>query len=74
MGRSQNCRQSFMRGEAAVDEGVRDALDTMKLYSRAAEMNREIVGTLIDKVLVYDPECIEIRWKFLDEVMKFIGT
>ena len=28
---------------------------------------------LIDKVIVTDPEHVEIVWKFKDEVRKFIG-
>ena len=27
---------------------------------------------LIDKVLVYDPEHVEIKWKFSDEVMELM--
>ena len=58
--------------EAAADDGVRDAVSTMKKYSGETELSREIVEAFIDKVLIYDPEHIEIRWKFPDEVVKFI--
>lgn len=27
---------------------------------------------MIEKVMVYDPEHVEIRWKFSDEVLGFI--
>lgn len=32
-----------------------------------------MVQELIDKVIVTDPEYVEIVWKFKDEVWKFIG-
>ena len=32
----------------------------------------DIVGALIEKVLVYDPRHVEIRWKFSDEVLKLL--
>ena len=60
--------------EAAADDGVRDAVSTMKKYSGETELSREIVEAFIDKVLIYDPEHIEIRWKFPDEVVKFIES
>ena len=58
--------------EAAADDGVRDALGTLKRYYGAEELSREIVEAFIDKILIYDPGHIEIRWKFSDEVMKLI--
>lgn len=58
--------------EAAADDGVRDVLDTMKRYSGEKELTREIADAFIDKILIYDPEHIEIRWKFPNEVIKFI--
>ena len=58
----------------AEDDGVRDALGTLKRYSGAEELSREIVEALIDKVVIDDPEHMEIRWKFSDEVMEFIGA
>ncbi len=60
--------------EAAEDDGVWDAVSTMKKYSGETELSREIVEAFIDKVLIYDPEHIEIRWKFPDEVIKFIES
>ena len=58
--------------EAAADDRARDVLDTMKRYSGNKELTREIAEAFVDKILVYDPEHIEIRWKFPDEVIKFI--
>ena len=58
--------------EAAADDGVLEALDMLKRYSGTDELNREIVETFIDKILIYDPGHIEIRWKFSDEAIKFI--
>ena len=58
--------------EAAADDGVREALDTLKRYSGADELSRGILEAFIDKILIYDPGHIEIRWKFSDGVIKFI--
>ena len=58
--------------EAVADDGVQDAVSTMKKYSGETELTREIVEAFIDKILIYDPEHIEIRWKFPDDVVKFI--
>ena len=52
---------------------MRDAVVTIKKYSGAEELSREIVEALIDKIVIDDPEHMEIRWKFSDEVMEFIG-
>lgn len=58
--------------EAAADGGVQDVLNTLKKYSGADELTREIVDAFLDKILIYDPGHIEIRWKFSDEVIEFI--
>ena len=58
--------------ESAADDGVRDAVSTMKKYSGEQELNREIVDVFIDRILIYDPKHIEIQWKLPDEVIKFI--
>ena len=58
----------------AEDDGVRDALGTLKRYSVAEELSKEIVEALIDKVVIDDPEHMVTQWKFSDEVMEFIGA
>lgn len=58
--------------EAAADDGVRDAIGTMKKYSGEQELTKEIVDVFIDRILIYDPKHIEIQWKLPDEVIKFI--
>ena len=45
----------------------------MKKYSGADELTQAIVQELIDKVIVTDPEHVEIVWKFKDEFRKLIG-
>lgn len=45
----------------------------MKKYSKADELTQAMVQELIEKVIVTDPEHVEIVWKFKDEVRKFIG-
>ena len=56
--------------EMAADDGVREAVGTLKRYAGETELTREIVVALVEKVVIYDPEHMEIRWKFSDEVMK----
>ena len=58
--------------QSYTDDGMRDAVATMKKYSREQELNREIVDVFIDRILIYDPKHIEIQWKLPDEVIKFI--
>ena len=48
------------------DDGVQSALETLDKFSDATELDQDIVGALIEKVLVYDPRHVEIRWKFSD--------
>lgn len=58
--------------ESIRNDGTKEALETMEQYQEATELDQKIVYALIDKVLVYDPEHVEIRWKFSDEVMKMV--
>ena len=45
----------------------------MKGEDGADELTQAMVQELIEKVVVTDPEHVEIVWKFKDEVRKFIG-
>lgn len=54
-------------------DSLSQALGVMKKYSGADELTQAMVQELIDKVIVTDPEHVEIVWKFKDEVRKFIG-
>ena len=58
--------------ETIWDDGMKEALETMERFQGVTELDQKIVYALIDKVLVYDPEHVEIRWKFSDEVMKMV--
>ncbi len=62
----------YHEAEVIQDDGVQSALETLNKFSDATELNQEIVGALIEKVLVYDPRHVEIRWKFSDEVLKLL--
>lgn len=59
--------------ETVKDYSLSQALGIMKKYSGADELTQAMVQELIDKVIVTDPEHVEIVWKFKDEVRKFIG-
>ena len=49
------------------------AFGVMKKYSRADKLTQAMVQEFIEKVIVTDPEHVEIVWRFKDEVRKFIG-
>ena len=65
--------QKLKAAENAKDDSLSQALGMMKKYSKADELTQAMVQELIDKVIVTDPEHVEIVWKFKDEVRKFIG-
>ena len=64
---------SLREAEALRDDRIQEALETLESFSRATELDQGIVGAMIEKVLVYDPKHIEIRWTFPDEVMKLLN-
>lgn len=59
--------------ETVKDDRLSQALGTMKKYSGEDELTQAMVQELIERVVVTDPEHVEIVWKFKDEVRKFIG-
>lgn len=46
--------------------------DCMDKYSGEAEMTNEMVRAFIDKVLIHEPDKIEIRWNFSEELMRVL--
>lgn len=64
--------QKLKAAETVKGDSLSQALDVMKKYSRADELTQAMVQELIEKVIVTDPEHVEIVWKFKDEVRKFI--
>lgn len=65
--------QKLKAAESVKDDSLSQALGVMKKYSRADELTQAMVQELIEKVIVTDPEHVEIVWKFKDEIRKFIG-
>ena len=59
--------------ETVKDDGLSQTLGVMKKYAGATELTQAMVQELIEKVIVTDPEHVEIVWKFKDEVRNFIG-
>ena len=55
-----------------LNVGEQNALEMLDMFSDITELDQDIVGALIEKVLVYDLRHVEIRWKFSDEVMKLL--
>lgn len=65
--------QKFKAAETMKDDSLSQALSVMKKYSGVDELTQTMVQELIEKVVVKDPEHVEIVWKFKDEVRNFIG-
>ena len=65
--------QKFKDAETMKDDSLSQALSVMKKYSGADELTQAMVQELIEKVVVTDPEHVEIVWRFKDEVRNFIG-
>ena len=65
--------QKLKAAETDKDDSLSQAFGVMKKYSGADKLTQAMVQELIDKVIVTDPEHVEIVWKFKDEVRKFIG-
>lgn len=65
--------QKLKTAETVKDDSLSQALGVMKKYSGVDELTQAMVQELIEKVVVTDPEPVEIVWKFRDEVRKFIG-
>jgi len=58
--------------EVVQNDGIQDALETLDKFSGVMELDQKIVQALVDKVVVYDPRHVEIRWKFSNEVLKLL--
>ena len=65
--------QKLKSAETVKDDSLTQILGVMKKYSGSDELTQAMVQELIEKVVVTDPEHVEIVWKFKDEVRKFIG-
>ena len=65
--------QKLKAAETVKDNSLSQALGVMKKYSGVDELTQAMVQELIEKVIVTDPEHVEIVWKFKDEVRNFIG-
>lgn len=65
--------QKLKVAETMKDDSLSQALGVMKKYSGVDELTQTMVQELIEKVIVMDPEHVEIVWKFKNEVWKFIG-
>ena len=58
--------------ETIQDESTKAVLETVERFSGETELEQKIVEALIKKVMVYEPEHVEIKWNFLDKLMKAV--
>ena len=65
--------QKLKAAETMKDDSLSQAFSVMKKYSGADALTQAMVQELIEKVVITDPEHVEIVWKFKDEVRNFIG-
>ena len=56
--------------ETVQDDGTKAVLEELEQFTGATELDQKMVDALIEKVVVYDPGHVEIRWKFSDKLMK----
>lgn len=59
--------------EIVRDDGTKALMETVERFYGATELHQKIVDALIEKVLVYDLEHVEIQWKFSDEALKLLN-
>ena len=64
--------KELQEAETAEDDEMMEVYKKMKKYSGENQLSQQMVQALIDKILVTDPEHVEIKWKFSDEIYKFI--
>ena len=64
--------ERLLEAEVVQDNGIQDALEMLDKVSGTTELDQKIVQALVNKVVVYDPRHVEIRWKFSDEVLKLL--
>lgn len=64
--------RAIRSSEVAADDAMAEAYGKLKKYSGEEQLTQKLVQELIDKVLVTDPEHIEIVWKFSEDIIKFI--
>ena len=55
--------------ETVQDDETKAVLEELEQFTGATELDQKMVDALIEKVLVYDPGHVEIRWKFSDKLM-----
>lgn len=65
--------QKLRAAETVKDDSVSQTLGVMENYFGADDLTQVMVQELIEKVIVTDPEHVEIVWKFKDEVRNYIG-
>ena len=58
--------------EAAVagNKEMKEAVEVLEKYTEETELTQEMVRVLIERVMVYDPEHVEVRWALSDEVIE----
>lgn len=71
-GRIRETEGKLHEAETVRDDALGETLTQMKRFEGANGLSREMAEALIEKVVVYDPEHMEIVWKFSDEVMRVI--
>ena len=62
--------QETAKSESEQLQETETAVETILQFREEEKLDRKMVEALIDKVIYYDPEHVEIKGKFSDEVMK----
>ena len=64
--------KELQEAETAEDDEMMEIYKKMKKHSVENQLSQQMVQALIDKVLIMDSEHVEIKWKFSDEIYRFI--
>ena len=62
--------EECVRTEKQEEKEIEEAVDDVDRFAGSSELTREMVEAFVDKVIVYDPGNIVIKWNFSDKVLK----
>lgn len=70
----RNLKEQIEVTKTLLNGGLDRDLEKVKEYAGTEKLTEEIVGAFVDKVLLYDKEHIEIRWRFSKEFLEVVGV
>lgn len=62
--------EECVRTEKQEEKEIGEAVNDVDRFAGSPELTREMVEAFVDKVIVYDPGNIVIKWNFSDEILR----